>query len=590
MKKIYLFLLASVMLISCEGFLTRTPSAQIGSDVYFTNEGSLKTYLNGMIHSYTPSAGNCARGDAWSDLCATTKSTEFLTSTWTEYLQGGWDSGNWTMLYRCNYFLEHFREAEGLSEEQYLHYEGTMRFWRAMFYFEKVKTFGAVPYYDHVIDPNDEEALYKPRDSRDYVMTKVLEDINFASEHISGDLKWRNGAQIHKYTALATKSIIGLFEGTYRKYHAVDPSTGLPWPDPSLAGIFIDACIDACEELMEAGVYTIAHTPGAEKTQYRDLFTKETLNHTEVIWGREYNAALATTHDLTWTFTSGSNGQRWSMTQDCVRMYLNLDGTRNASKTTFFTDEMEGRDYRLQQTVIAPGYRKLVNGKLTETPPNFANTLTGYQIIKYNLDDTYYESASIAYNSLPIIRYAEVLLNYAEAKWEKGEFNDEVWNKTIKPLRERAGVKGSRPSVADPFLVEYYGINDCDALEIRRERAVELYLEGARYNDLMRWHQGKILNNTWYGIYVPDVNIAYDLNGDGIKDVCFYNTDNPDNDPGVVYIKLDGSRTLENGTSGRVIYHVPRIFDEQRYLRPIPNSALVVNKNLGQNAAWATNN
>ena len=258
----------------------------------------------------------------------------------------------------------------------------------------------------------------------------------------------------------------------------------------------------------------------------------------EVIWARQMSVGMTTFHDLTWRYTSGSYGQRWSLDQDFVKTYLNLDGSRHTATGEEFTTEVENRDYRLSQSIITPGYTKLVGGVSTATPPDFTVTLTGYQVIKFNIDDKAYESASVSYNSLPIMRYAEVLLNYAEAKAELGEFSDDIWNKTIKPLRERAGVDGKRPTSADPYLQQYYGLSDSDLLEIRRERAIELLLEGFRYNDLMRWHAGELLNKQWYGIYIPAMDTSYDLNGDGINDVCVISGE-AGNEPGVTYIVLE---------------------------------------------------
>ena len=88
-----------------------------------------------------------------------------------------------------------------------------------------MKTFGGVPWYDHVVRSDSEEDLYKPRDSREYVMERVLEDLNYACEHCYTSEAWVDNQKINRYIALAIKSRICLFEGTYRKYHRVDPST-----------------------------------------------------------------------------------------------------------------------------------------------------------------------------------------------------------------------------------------------------------------------------------------------------------------------------------------------------------------------------
>ena len=127
-------------------------------------------------------------------------------------------------------------------------------------------------------------------------------------------------------------------------------------------------------------------------------------------------------------------------------------------------------------------------------------------------------------------------------------------------------------------------ITDCDILEIRRERAIELLLEGRRYDDLMRWHLGGLLNKQWYGIYIGEVDKAYDLNNDGVNDVCV--TDKAGSEPGVKYIVRNSERALEDGASGRLVYNLQRYFNEQRYVHPIPKTALDKNPDLGQNVAW----
>lgn len=115
MKKItYILLSACFLLTSCEDFLNRDPDAKVGSGDYFTDEGSLLTYINGFIQKYTPSAADLGYGDGYSDIMATEKSFTFLTNaSWTPDLQSGWSISNWTPIYNINYFLVHMREAKG---------------------------------------------------------------------------------------------------------------------------------------------------------------------------------------------------------------------------------------------------------------------------------------------------------------------------------------------------------------------------------------------------------------------------------------------------------------------------------------------
>ena len=179
-------------------------------------------------------------------------------------------------------------------------------------------------------------------------------------------------------------------------------------------------------------------------------------------------------------------------------------------------------------------------------------------------------------------------MNYAEAKAELGECTQEVLDQTVNELRDRVEMPHLKVNVGftDPNWPDYgYELSPL-LYEIRRERAIELLLEGFRYDDLMRWHAGELLNKQWYGIYIPAMDTSYDLNGDGINDVCVTSGE-AGNEPGVTYIILDNSKySLENGTTGRLLYTVGRNFEEKRYLRPIPKTALNINPDLGQNYYW----
>ena len=579
MKKIVLLASAILLFASCDDFLQRDPDAKLNSETYFANETSLKTYINGFIQSYTPSSA-LAREDG-SDIIAVTR-TAYYIDDWNPDVQGGWSSGDWNAIYNINYFLAHFREVPNLSEATYKHYEATARFWRALQYWNKVRTFGGVPYYFEPIDADDEEMLYKARDSREVTMNYVLEDLNFACENLSTDAAWVNNAHISKYIALAIKSRICLFEGTYRKYHKTNPETGSAWAADESAK-YLNEAVDAAQKLMATGRYSIV-------TNYRGLFTTQALNFTENIWYHQYSTAAFHTHDLTWYFTSGSMGSKWSGDHEFIQTYLNLDGTPHTT-TEEWAEEFKNRDQRMAQTWMPPTYTKTIAGTKVTTAPDFAVTYTGYQPIKWNLDDNTYDNASIANNSVPIIRYAEVLLNYAEAKAELGTFTETDWNNTIAVLRKNHGgiTNTPYPTQADPQLAAYYGINDPVLLEIRRERAIELVFEGHRVNDLMRWCRGDLLNKQWYGLYIPEVNKSYDLNGDGTMDINVYlQADGNGGRKGtpVMISNANGGWTLENGTSGRLMYNLARRFTDQRYLHPIPASAIVLNPNLEQNAAW----
>lgn len=219
----------------------------------------------------------------------------------------------------------------------------------------------------------------------------------------------------------------------------------------------------------------------------------------ETIWAQVYDAEFRRWHDVTWKYNSATSGSRWSLTRSFVNTYLMRDGSRFTDKagyeTMTFPQEVKDRDCRLKQTIRTPGYKRIDKDKEITVLPDFTITLSGYHMMKWSLDNTFYDGQAEATNAMPIFRYAEILLIYAEAKAELGEFTSDIWNKTIKLLRERAGVNGKEPETADTYMQETYypNISDKYLLEIRRERAIELIAEDRRYDDLMRWKAADLL-------------------------------------------------------------------------------------------------
>jgi hypothetical protein len=265
-----------------------------------------------------------------------------------------------------------------------------------------------------------------------------------------------------------------------------------------------------------------------------------------------------------------------------------------------FAHEVMGRDKRLQQTIRMGNYTRTSSGKLVAAPPVFSYTYTGYQPIKWSLDDDYYDNGANNTNSICIMRYAEILLNYAEAKAELGQLTDNDWSKTIGALRARAGITGGLatvPTVADPYLQSNYfpDINDPALLEIRRERGIELVMEGFRFYDLVRWKHGDLLLQPWNGFYVPALDQPMDLNKDGKMDVYFYKTMPASTIPGVTYINVSATvngvvnpQRLSHDTYGEIRWldNVGRDWQDYKYLYPIPYTDLQLNPALGQNPGW----
>lgn len=583
--------------IGCKKILTdgnnQQPFDKLSPATAFNSEGDLSLYVN-SFYAMLPTGDAITHGDAMSDYTARNAPPAFLLPNGYDSKDaGGW---SWTSLRNVNYFLTHAPEAArkaGVREEVISNYVGIARFFRAYFYFDMVKQFGDVPWYSTPLNPSDSVALYKPRDPRTLVMDSVLADLDSACNDISAD-KDPTCSAITKWVALAFKSRVCLFEGTFRKYHK---ELNLS----STAATWLQAAVDASQQLMESGQYKIHTDAASPALAYRELFIDQSGNppSDETILAYDCSSALTIFADANWYYTSPTYGIRLSLTKPFVNTYLDQDGTRFTDKANYetlpFDQEVQGRDLRLQQTIRTIGYTR--EGKATA--PDFSYTPTGYQPVKYTLDSKTFDTDNINDNSIPMIRYAEVLLNYAEAKAELGEFTESDWDKTIKVLRERAGITNTAmPTVADPYLVSYFNnskddpetnITDPVLLEIRRERGIELALEGFRFDDLLRWKKGRMLEAPYEGIYVPAMDVLYDLNADGKPDVSFVSSVPSNKVAGVVYVKVDNAAIkLSDGTKGNLLWesNQTKEWDDFKYYYPIPFNQIVLNPKLTQNPGW----
>ncbi len=585
MKKInitYLSWMGALLLLltACsDRFLDKEPMDSLVPNTFFNNERDLNLYTNSFYQRMLPTGLAVVSEDGMGDYTSKTSSPQFIAGSYSSVNEPSW---NWTNLRNINYFLSKANNPQ-IDAEIRNHYQGIARFFRAYFYFDKVKTYGDVPWYSGVLGVDDED-LYKGRDSRALVMDSVLADLNFAVTHIR-NTKDQTSSTVTRQVALAFKSRVALFEGTFRKYH---PDLNLS----SSAAQWLREAADAAKQVMDEGQYRVYNT-GDPTSDYRSLFTSENPVADEIMWAVVYNNGLRKWHDITWRFNSATYGSRWGLNKQFINTYLQLDGSRFTDVAGFdtiqFVREVAGRDHRLSQTVRSLGYKRSDG---TPAPPNFGYTYTGYHIHKFSLDERRLDGAGESYNSVSLIRYAEVLLNYAEAKAELGEMDAHIWSQTIAPLRQRAGVNPAPPTQADRYLQEVYfpEINDAYLLEIRRERGIELVYEGLRYADLLRWKKGHLLEMQWKGIYVPGKNILMDLDGNGTPDVTFVDSAPTGNIiPGVVYYVVDGKASrLTEGDKGHITWRNDenRQFDAKKYYKPISNADRVLNKNLTQNPDW----
>jgi hypothetical protein len=608
MKLQYLLLfLLPMLFIQCKK-LEQVPASSAARSAVFGSEKGLELYAN-SLYNILPSANNIHTADNVSDYAARRDVPAFLreggynpsisdntsASAYTLVALGpDWNWG-WGSLRNINYFIANNNDP-AVPEEVRRNYMGLARFFRAFFYFEKVKRYGDVPWISKPLDVSDPE-LYKGRDARTLVMDSILADIDYATQNIR-TANDPSRSLITKWVAYAFKARICLFEGTFRKYH-----TELGTTVSNTSDAWLTQAANASKEVMDKAGFKLFEGAGVAGS-YRRVFTSVTPVADEVMLAAISDVSLGVLHAANWYYTSATTGVRFNFIRTFINTYLNIDGTPFTSRPNYqtieFKDEVKGRDRRLEQTIRAGDYRRSNGTSLVPAPPVFSYTFTGYMPIKWSLDDVRYDAGNLNDNAVSIFRYAEVLLNFAEAKAELGTLTNAEWASTIGALRKRAGITGgltTKPTLADPYLKAKYfqDISDPTILEIRRERGIELCMEGFRFYDLMRWKKGELLTMEWNGIYVPALDVPLDLNGDGVLDVAFYKVLPATRPAGVTYINVSASingipnaQRLSNDINGELTYlnTVPRKWDDKKYYYPVPEPDRTANPNLTQNPGW----
>lgn len=541
MKKIiyYFITLVSMLFVlaSCnDSFMDRYPEDKINDETYWNTASDLRIYANQFYTSMNTLYAYST--DDESDNQANRTKDDYL---WSDYTiptsGGGWSKSDWSDIRSCNYFLTHCGTATGQTDE-INQYKGEVYFFKAKFYYEKVLRFGDVPWLSKELTTSSEE-LYYPRNDRAEVMDSICACLDSAIALLPEET---SDNRLTKYAALTLKSRACLFEGTWRKYRSLDNYEK-----------YLQACADACEEIMNSGLFEIYST-GDVKNDYHNLFNQQDYaDNPEAIFYVSY-ITDSRMHNRTRSVRECGSG----MTKDFVESFLCTDGLPIGLSPLYqgdaeYDDEFENRDPRLAQCVYTSDYPWNING--TDTTyvtdlPTFNNFFsTGYRIYKvFSPLETDFEYNRNTLDDL-VYRYGEVLLNYAESMAELGECTQTVLDNSINLLRDRVGMPHMTVDISftDPNWPDWEVSVTPLINEIRRERRVELACEGLRWNDICRWKAGKLLENpnTYLGARDPDTG------------------------------------------EYRVIYEgMTRTWYDRLYLRPIPTDELNYNPNLTQNPGW----
>ncbi|SNR76932.1 SusD family protein [Lutibacter agarilyticus] len=588
-KRIGILFFASFILWSCnDDYLERYPLDELSNETFWKTENDLKVYNNSIYDRSKKDDQNVVLMAHDSKFASTRASYQYWdeftdnlspvagegrTNRYKDVRAGIHIPGNrqsfgyraWDFLRAVNVGLDNYQNAVDLDQAVIDKYAAEARMFRAWFYSDKVSKFGDNQWVDHEVATDEDDILFGERDPRDEVMAHVLEDLNFAVDNIPTN--WGLGedpGRLNYWDALALKSRICLFEGTWQKYHG-----------GSNANMWLQEAADAAKLLIDGGVYSLNST-GDYTTSYNDLHRSQDLSgNPEIIHWVKYESGIRDNNIMKY-YVYYSGGATKNMVED----YLCTDGKPITLSSEYagdaqIEDVFVNRDPRLRQTVLHPAdkdYYAYNKGDVNDYP-RMANmqmsggksSSTGYHIIKTYVSSVHAGGHNSGTTPGIVFRLGEVMLNYVEAMAELGTISQGDLDITINKLRDRVGMPHL---TVNPEMDPRYANDGVSALivEIRRERRVELFSEGFRYNDLRRWKQGKKLEEPNLGIFWDDAAAAR------------YPGANPQTTivDGKAYINPYKGTSWENP-----------VFDEgKHYLWPIPLNDLSENPNLGQNPGW----
>jgi len=578
----YLLLIGLIISWACsEDFLERYPLDELSPQEYFTTANDLKLYAN-RFYTLLPSHSGYGGGTFWTDmnsdnLVPGTFDTRLAGTRTVPSSGGDWD---WEDIRQANYFLDHCFNVQDDTASARI-YIAEVKFFKALLYFNKVRTFGDVPWFSSAFSTNSPE-LYAPRDSRKAVTDSVIACLDYAISHLKDKSK-AESFRINRESAILLKARICLYEGTWEKYHQ---NTPFGVPDGDGTDLLQLAALTA-DRLIGSASFSLYKGPAGQ--EYRSLFNQlDYSDNPEVLLWKKYDVGLGVYHNISTILSSGAG--EMGISKGMIDSYLCTDGKPMSVSSLFEGyDSLEGevinRDPRLAQSIFLKGYDQTVNspgggGDMKFNKPaidlsgQFRAT-TGYCLYKgVNTEFSQHTSAGGWMGSI-IFRYTEALLIYAEAKAELGNITQTDIDKTVNVIRDRVGmIHLDLATITTDPAWDFPAISPL-INEIRRERRVELAFEGQRWDDLARWrghhlitgkrprgckYIGSNLENT-YTDYLGNPSII-------VGQTLFV-------DEGGF---IDPYQQVLSGGYG---------FDPERdYLAPLPSDELTLNPNLIQNPGW----
>lgn len=590
-KFLLILVFISAGFFGCQkNYLDRTPMTAISDGDYWRTENDLRLYVNNFynglpsyIQAYFTSGIFSLDDYDGTDNMVNRDYNRFLNGESTlPSSGGGWASGDWGSIRSVNYFLGKYQNATG-DANTINKYLGEALFFKATYYYDKLKRFGDLPWLSKALTPTDSSDLYAPRLSRSIIADSILSILDQAISYLpSKGASGYESFRIYKEVAALFQSRVALYEGSWEKYHAGTPF-GVSGSDPSK---FFNKAASAAQLVMNSGKFGLDNI--GEENGYWNLFNQlDYSSSSEVMFWRKYNADDGN-YTLIARYMAMGGGR--GITKSLVDTYLCTDGKPISVSPLYQGDATlisvsTDRDPRLSQTVqINDGDHYLKDTVRFWRPSwegaNEDKDYTGYQNYKGLNTDSRQQDVGKGTQGLIYYRYAEALLNYIEAKAELGTATQADVNATINLLRSRVGMPGLDISAftADPNwqFPELSGLIN----EIRRERRVEFAIEGYRHDDIWRWAAAGKLIKGW--------------KPKGAKRQQFINFPRDPNNPGAGNYNdiVEGLYPVDD--QGYIFPYKSNVVGangynfktDRDYLSPIPTNQMILNTNITQNPGW----
>lgn len=583
-----------------EDYLDLAPKDELSAATTFSTYGNVKIYA-WSFYEFLNSYRNEAKDNALArNIHITEPDADLIhigsNTTGRDYIWGRvtvpTGSSLWKDSYanirKVNLMLDNIGDSD-MTAEDIAHWRGVGLFFRAHEYFKLVKQFGGVPWLEVTVKDTDLDILYGPRDSRDTVSGNILRDLTEALANVKEDGDGPN--TVNKDVIRALISRFGLFEGTWRKYHSLGDFER-----------YLTASASAGEYLVDK--YPTLHPSYDQMYNSLDLknvpgvilykhYALDILRHNASTNSRSTNTKYDISRKGIDKFLCTDGLTRWNSPlyegdKDYYAEFRNRDtrllvmtpppykvnGNGTVESWTHLTEDPTHPDYAHQEyfpvlKVITGGfpYKELPDtnwsARATGGVPNFqqltpTQTGSGYRLWKiYN--DHNYRVSSADINDFPIFRMGEIMLNYAEAKFELGQFNQAIADATISKLRARGNVAPINISSIDASFDPTGDVTvDPVLFEIRRERAVELMADGFRKDDLRRWKKMDYATAPQLGRWIKQSDYSRNI-------------------------------PIQNNASEGYVQLVPGqapTFSDHYYLYPLPSDEIVLNPQLEQNPGW----